>query len=107
MQIQPAIGFGNVTVPGTGYVQLPQIACDLIGIGKTAVDLRLALSSNPGANYLVLNTAASGNAASASPTIPTAGDSSNLWLANDSGSTAQTVGFLWIKKGIDPVFQAI
>jgi hypothetical protein len=53
----------------------------------------------------LLNTAASGNASNASPAIPTGGDSSNLWVANDTAA-AQTIGFLWLRKAPQPTYPA-
>jgi hypothetical protein len=104
---QTAIGLGSVALPATAgqYVQLPAVACDAIGFGKTSGDIRLATSASPGSNYLLLNTAASGNASNASPAIPTGGDSSNLWVANDT-ATAQTIGFLWLRKAPQPTYPA-
>jgi hypothetical protein len=106
--ILETIGFGSVTLPATVgvFVQLPSFSCSAVGFGKTTGDLRLASNSSPGSNYLVLNTAASGNASNASPAIPTGGDSANLWVANDTAG-AQTVAFLWVKKGAIPVWQSV
>jgi hypothetical protein len=99
--LQSSIGFGSVALPATAgqFVQLPAIACDVIGFGRTTGDLRLATSASPGGSYLLLNTAASGNSANAAPAIPTGGNAANLWLANDTAG-AQTVGFMWVQKGV-------
>jgi|SRR6516162_4725170 hypothetical protein len=94
-----SIGFDNVSLPGTAgsYVQMPDIVCDVVGFGKTSGDIRLAVSANPGASYVVLDTAASGSGNTGQVAIPTGGNASNLYIANDTG-TAQVVGFMWMSR---------
>jgi len=106
--IQTTVGFGNVSLPGTAgtFVQLPNIPCDTIGFAKTTGDIRLASSSSPGSNYLLLNTSASGQGANSNVAIPTGGNANNLWLANDTTS-AQVVGFIWALRGAQPIVSAI
>jgi hypothetical protein len=92
--IPSSSGIANVALPAASqsYVQLPSVVCDEVIFSLTTNDIAIASSSTPGSNYLPIKT--SGGSAS-EVVIPTGGNASNIFIANASAATAQTVGFLW------------
>lgn len=100
------IGFASVALPGTAgaYVQLPNIPCDEIGLGSTAGDITLAASASPGSACITVNTSVKGLA---EVRIPTGGNAQNLYFANVAPATAQTVGFMWLRRGLVGVFGGV
>jgi hypothetical protein len=58
----------------------------------SANDIAIAASATPGSNFLPLKT--SGTQAAVA-VVQTGGNANNLYIANQSANTSQTVSFLW------------
>lgn len=92
--IPASYGFSSVAISAASqaYVQLPNIACDEVIFSLMANDIAIAGSATPKSNYLPIKT--SGGSAD-QVVIQTGGNVSNLFIANNSVATAQTIGFMW------------
>jgi hypothetical protein len=98
MQILPVIsnlpvtvGFGSVALPASAaFAQLPNIPCDEIEIGLTTNAITIAASATPAGNALQLGSNVAGFPVFRTRT---GGNASNLFVANTTAVTAQTVGF--------------
>jgi hypothetical protein len=88
-------GIDSVAIPAAtqSYVQLPNHPCDEVWIGASTNNLSVAGSGSPGSARLDFGTSAPNSGITK---IPCNGNSNNLWLANATATTAQTVGFMFV-----------
>jgi hypothetical protein len=88
-------GFSSVNIPAAAlsFVQLPNIQADEVIFSLTTNDIALASSATPGSNYLPVKT--SGTSSANQTVIQTVGNTNNLFIANNTAATAQTVSFMW------------
>jgi hypothetical protein len=88
-------GIDSVAIPAAAqsYVQLPNHPCDEVWIGASTNNLSVAGSGSPGSARLDFGTS---EPYSGMTKIPCNGNSNNLWLANATAPTAQTVGFIFV-----------
>jgi hypothetical protein len=89
-------GIDSVAIPAAAaqsYVQLPNHPCDEVWIGASTNNLSVAGSGSPGSARLDFGTSAPNSGITK---IPCNGNSNNLWLANATATTAQTVGFMFV-----------
>jgi len=86
-----AIGFSTVALPAsTAFVQLPSIPCDEIELGIVTNAISVAGSATPAGAQLNLPATPAGVTR-----IATGGNAGNLFIANTTATSAQTVGFKW------------
>jgi hypothetical protein len=88
-------GIDSVAIPAAAqsYVQLPNHPCDEVWIGASTNNLSVAGSGSPGSARLDFGTSEPNSGLAK---IPCNGNSNNLWLANATATTAQTVGFMFV-----------